>query len=663
MPDAEALARCAKVRDPGSLLRQALRPAAELDFLGSLSLSAVTFAIIRRGTQRRRLGSRVAWQLLGALANYAVWRFLRALRGFRPLKVNPRQYELTPLAAEANRTARAGVSYGDGCIPFRSGEWRPYLMPFKPPRENLQELCAIIRLKRPPEKATLEQLGIAIRHFFFAARPEFQTRTGIAHMCTANQACEIARALLADNGVADPEVSGGLEEVMEPQLAHFVPLRCPQWVDVAHRTLLGGVRAFFHMCGFQSKYVDTPYGSVHVYDSGEPEGLPKSERAPPVLLQHGCFVTGWSMMLLGLLLCRRRRVLVPDLLGFEYGYSRRRAGCAETPSVDMFADSVTHVLAHLGVAEVDLIGHSFGGFLVPMLPDRLQRQGIATRRIVLLNPAGNGCKFFGSSMQDPQLFLKPVQLAGVWRLLQTPISLGKKLAFSVLFSANNVSIMSSAVQGYFDGFTKDRVLDMPTLLLWGQGDKIAEPRDEPAFGAYMRQRFPRLEGHWILPDPVSARFADEAALGFLQHNLNVFGASTLARHIENFLGDPDSSWSSRGPGERCPWLLRALLALFTERGTRPMWDHDPSWTLEPAGPGALTAKDAIVQSPDTPRCGLLRRLSSLSTTASESDLTELPALLKPREKDGSVVAAGLADGGSPQGKARHVHFEDELVGG
>ena len=90
---------------------------------------------------------------------------------------------------------------------------------------------------------------------------------------------------------------------------------------------------------------------------------------PPLVLVHGMCTTAQCMALLGLMLARsNRRVVIPDHMGFDFGFSSRRP--------PFFSANVT-VLHHVPWFEAflralwppgdpirpDLCGHSFGGFI------------------------------------------------------------------------------------------------------------------------------------------------------------------------------------------------------------------------------------------------------------------------------------------------------------
>jgi pimeloyl-ACP methyl ester carboxylesterase len=55
---------------------------------------------------------------------------------------------------------------------------------------------------------------------------------------------------------------------------------------------------------------------------------------------------------------------VPDLLGSDFGCSRIDKGQAQPHSVAAHTRSLVALLDNIGLGTIDLLGHSFGGFLV-----------------------------------------------------------------------------------------------------------------------------------------------------------------------------------------------------------------------------------------------------------------------------------------------------------
>jgi pimeloyl-ACP methyl ester carboxylesterase len=100
--------------------------------------------------------------------------------------------------------------------------------------------------------------------------------------------------------------------------------------------------------GVTHRYVDVPGVRLHVAEAGE---------GPAVLLLHGWPQHWWIWREVIPALAESRRVICPDLRGF--GWSEAPAGRYEMSG---FAEDVIALLDELGLDEVDLIGHDWGGY-------------------------------------------------------------------------------------------------------------------------------------------------------------------------------------------------------------------------------------------------------------------------------------------------------------
>lgn len=96
----------------------------------------------------------------------------------------------------------------------------------------------------------------------------------------------------------------------------------------------------------------------------------------PILLIHGFVVAGaetfqpWANTQLG-----ERSLILPDLLG--YGHSSRVATAGPWYSLAGYSDAIAKMLDQLGVAQVDVVGHSNGGTVAAQFaldhPNRVRR--------------------------------------------------------------------------------------------------------------------------------------------------------------------------------------------------------------------------------------------------------------------------------------------------
>jgi pimeloyl-ACP methyl ester carboxylesterase len=100
--------------------------------------------------------------------------------------------------------------------------------------------------------------------------------------------------------------------------------------------------------GVTHRYVDVPGVRLHVAEAGE---------GPPILLLHGWPQHWWVWRKVIPALAESHRVICPDLRGF--GWSEAPAGAYEIS--ELAADMVA-LLDELGLDQVDLIGHDWGGY-------------------------------------------------------------------------------------------------------------------------------------------------------------------------------------------------------------------------------------------------------------------------------------------------------------
>jgi pimeloyl-ACP methyl ester carboxylesterase len=100
--------------------------------------------------------------------------------------------------------------------------------------------------------------------------------------------------------------------------------------------------------GVTHRYVDVPGVRLHVAEAGE---------GPPILLLHGWPQHWWIWRKVIPALAESHRVICPDLRGF--GWSEAPRGRYEMTE---FADDVIALLDQLGLDQVDLIGHDWGGY-------------------------------------------------------------------------------------------------------------------------------------------------------------------------------------------------------------------------------------------------------------------------------------------------------------
>ena len=142
----------------------------------------------------------------------------------------------------------------------------------------------------------------------------------------------------------------------------------------------------------------------HVVVDGDPVHDPTGA---PILLVHGFAVAGlqtfepWASEQL-----HDRSLILPDLLG--YGHSERIPKAGPWYSVQAYADALVQLLDQLGVQQVDLVSHSFGGSVALRFaldhPERV-------RRIVFISAA---------------IYVEPSAAEGI---VQLPLGIGRAVTW------------------------------------------------------------------------------------------------------------------------------------------------------------------------------------------------------------------------------------------
>ena len=203
----------------------------------------------------------------------------------------------------------------------------------------------------------------------------------------------------------------------------------------------------------------------------------------PVVLLHGfgaSAVWQWHEQI-GPLARADRRVIVPDLLWFGNSWSKQRDF-----GIDYQIEVVTKLLDHLGIAEADFVGISYGGIVAHELaaahPDRVGK-------LVILDSPGRSY-----SAEDHQAMLDRFGVEDVGKLLvpsepedvQTLLDLGYHKPPKV-----PGWVQSQVLTGMYSQFREEKVLLLEqlleqldvldqrpgqvtheTLLIWGEDDPV-----------------------------------------------------------------------------------------------------------------------------------------------------------------------------------------------
>ena len=210
--------------------------------------------------------------------------------------------------------------------------------------------------------------------------------------------------------------------------------------------------------------------------------------APAVLLIHGMVSDGttWARAAAGLAELGHR-VIVPDLLGS--GRSDKPAGRFELAD---FAASVATVVRTLDAAPVTVVGHSFGGAVAMQLahghPDLVRRLvlvsagGLGRRVHPILRaatlPGAPGLVRLVVNQRTAAVYRAP-RLHRTLRLSPDVVEMlsraGRGLASTdsraAFFQTLRMAINQSGQRGSLLE-TEHVALDLPTLIVWSQGDPV-----------------------------------------------------------------------------------------------------------------------------------------------------------------------------------------------
>jgi pimeloyl-ACP methyl ester carboxylesterase len=208
---------------------------------------------------------------------------------------------------------------------------------------------------------------------------------------------------------------------------------------------------------------------------------------PPLVLLHGLTDSHRTWALVAPALAAGRRVLMPDLQG--HGLSGRPDAGYE---LAWQADVISAWIDRIGLDQLDLVGHSYGGGVAQWM---LLRESARVRRLALVAPGGVG--------RDVSWSLKLASLPFFFERMGQPFfGIGTRLALPALgpgFDANDAAEMgwmnarpgtaravARTVRDVIDIHGQrrhflDRAADLgelpPMALLWGDRDPILSPRE------------------------------------------------------------------------------------------------------------------------------------------------------------------------------------------
>jgi pimeloyl-ACP methyl ester carboxylesterase len=232
------------------------------------------------------------------------------------------------------------------------------------------------------------------------------------------------------------------------------------------------------------RWIELPEGPVNTITMGD---------GPPMVFIHGLggSWTNWLEQLPAF--AEDFRVVTMDLPGF---------GASPLPasgelSIPAYADVVAAVLAELEIDSATIVGNSMGGFIAAELT---LRHPALVERLVLISAAGISSERF--DVKPFAVGFRMTAGAAAWIGTRSDVLTRRPRARRALVSGIvrhpellagpmiAEMVRGSGKPGFVDALTsltgyaiKDRLADIrcPTLIVWGENDRIVPPRDAPQF--------------------------------------------------------------------------------------------------------------------------------------------------------------------------------------
>lgn len=132
----------------------------------------------------------------------------------------------------------------------------------------------------------------------------------------------------------------------------------------------------------RSRLVPLAPGRMWVQDMG-----PLDAAEPPLLLLHSILLTGWDFRFVADRVAPSRRVLAPDLFGAGNS-DRPPPADAAGYAFEWQASLLVSMLERLGITEVDVVGHGYGGSVAVHLARACMqaRARVRVRRLCVIAP-------------------------------------------------------------------------------------------------------------------------------------------------------------------------------------------------------------------------------------------------------------------------------------
>ncbi len=233
----------------------------------------------------------------------------------------------------------------------------------------------------------------------------------------------------------------------------------------------------FRRHGLAPYRASLPGGEVHYWAGGNPTG-------EPLLLVHGFggdALTGWAGQAS---LATDRFLIAPDLLWFGQSH-----GTEDDFSAMRQADVVAALLDHLAIQSADVVGISYGGFV---LLELTRHHTERVRRAVFVDSPGHVFTLDDYHDALDRLGLDsvaelvvPEDPAGVQRLMAIgyhrpppiPMFVARDVYANmfVKWKAQKVRLLDHLLMLAREVEPEDYTVPMRTLVLWGDGDQLFPP--------------------------------------------------------------------------------------------------------------------------------------------------------------------------------------------
>jgi pimeloyl-ACP methyl ester carboxylesterase len=261
--------------------------------------------------------------------------------------------------------------------------------------------------------------------------------------------------------------------------------------------------------GFESRVADVAGVRTRYFIGGE---------GPPLVVVHGLGGAAVNFTLLGPLLARRRRVLIPDLPGHG-----RTASLAAAADLTAYADHVAALAELEGMFPAPVVGYSMGGVIALRLavsrPESVTGLALVaaagivsvSRRAELwlaltgmLRPARIMTRFRGTFARRPRLRWLPF---GLWGAVDPP-ALAPEGVLGFLEGPSQHTDIGTAGRALLKDDPRpdlDRVR-CPVVLLWGSRDRLVPLGDGFEYARRLRAPIRTLPsaGHLLVGEQPEA---------------------------------------------------------------------------------------------------------------------------------------------------------------